>query len=114
MFELWYVEKRSNEITLSDELLMEFADVCLDIMGTASSFNIAIPFYYMGDEPFWTLIPKDWRTVGDSGEVEPTYDYIENTYSCAIIDKDLFGLLSDEEGFSKFRELLGERTGFAN
>ena len=33
---------------------------------------------------------------------------IENTYSCAIIDKDLFGLLSDEEGFSKFRELLAE------
>ena len=99
---------RSNEITLSDELLMEFADVCLDIMGTASSFNIAIPFYYMGDEPFWTLIPKDWRTVGDSGEVEPTYDYIESTYSCAIIDKDLFGLLSDEEGFSKFRNLLAK------
>ena len=47
-------------------------------------------------------------------EVEPTYDYIENTYSCAIIDKDMFGLLSDEEGFSKFMELLAERTGFAN
>ncbi|MBR6031844.1 MAG: hypothetical protein IKP36_07785 [Bacteroidaceae bacterium] len=99
---------RSNEITLSDELLMEFADVCLDIMGTASSFNIAIPFYFMGDESFWTLIPKDWNTCGDSGEIEPTYDYIENNYSCAIIDNDLFGLLSDEEGFSKFRKLLSE------
>lgn len=99
---------RSNEITLCDELLMEFADVCLDIMGTASSFNIAIPFYYLSDESFWTLISKDWKACGDSGEVELTYDYIENTYSCAIIDKDLFGLMSDEEGFSKFRESLAE------
>ena len=101
---------RSKEITLSDELLMEFADVCLDVMGTASSFNIAIPFYYMGDEPFWTLIPKDWKACGDSGEVEPTYDYIEKTYSCAIVEKDLFGLLSDEESFFKFRKLLVERV----
>ena len=33
---------------------------------------------------------------------------IENTYSCAIIDKDMFGLLSDEEGFSKFKNLLAD------
>ena len=33
---------------------------------------------------------------------------IEDTYSCSIIDKDLFGLLADEEGFSKFRKLLAE------
>ena len=99
---------RSNEITLTNDLLMEFADVCLDIMGTASSYNIAIPFYYLSDESFWSLIPQMWMACEDSDEVEPTYDYIEKTYSCAIIDQDLFGLLSDEEGFSKFKETLVE------
>ena len=99
---------RSNEITLSNDLLMEFADVCLDVMGTASSYNIAIPFFYLSDEPFWSLIPQMWMACEDSGEIEPTYDYIEKTYSCAIIDQDLFGLLSDEEGFSKFKGTLIE------
>ena len=38
-----------------------------------------------------------WKACRYMEGVEPTYDYIENTYSCVIIDKDLFGLLSDEE-----------------
>lgn len=100
---------RSNEITLSNDLLMEFADVCLEIMGTASSYNIAIPFYYLSDESFWSLIPQMCMACEDLGEIEPTFDYIEKTYSCAIIGQDLFGLLSDEEGFSKFKEILIER-----
>lgn len=99
---------KSNEITLSNELLMEFADVCLDVMGTASSYNIAIPFFYLGDEVFWSLIPQIWMACEESGKIEPTYDYIEKTYACAIIDQDMFGLLSDEEGFSKFKESLVE------
>jgi len=99
---------RSNEITLSNDLLMEFADVCIDVMGTASSYNIAIPFYYLGNESFWSLIPQMWVACDNSEEVEPTYDYIESTYSCAIIDQDLFGLLSDEVDFSKFKETLVE------
>lgn len=99
---------RSNEITLSNDLLMEFADVCLDVMGTASSYNIAIPFYYLSDESFWSLIPQIWMACEDIGEIEPTYDYIENTYSCALINQDLYGLLSDKEDFLRFKEDLIE------
>ena len=99
---------RSNEITLSNSLLMEFADVCIDVMGTASSFNIAIPFFYLGEEPFWSLIPQVWMACEDAGEVEPTYDYIESTYSCAVIDQDLFRLLADNDSFPKFKETLVE------
>ena len=65
---------RSNEITLSNDLLMEFADVCIDVMGTASSYNIAIPFYYLGNESFWSLIPQMWVACDNSEEVEPTHD----------------------------------------
>lgn len=99
---------RSNEITLTNDLLMEFADVCLDVMGTASSYNIAIPFYYLSNESFWSLIPQMWLVSEDLGKIEPTYNYIERTYSCAIIDQDLFELLSDKEGFAKFKETLVE------
>ena len=99
---------RSNEIKLTNDLLMEFADVCIDVMGTASSFNIAIPFYYLGNESFWSLIPQMWMACEDSGEVEPTYDYIEQNYSCSIIDQDLFELLADEKDYATFKKQLIE------
>ena len=99
---------RSNEIKLSDDLLMEFADVCIDVMGTASSFNIAIPFYYLGNESFWSLIPQMWMACEDSGEVEPTYDYIEQNYSSSIIDQDLFELLADKKDYAIFKKQLIE------
>lgn len=99
---------RSNEIKLTNDLLMEFADICIDIMGTASSFNIAIPFYYLRDESFWSLIPQMWMACEDSGEVEPTYDYIEQNYSCSIIDQDLFELLADRKAYATFKKQLIE------
>ena len=99
---------RSNEIKLSDDLLMEFADVCIDVMGTASSFNIAIPFYYLGNESYWSLIPQMRMACENSDEVEPTYDYIEQNYSCSIIDQDLFELLADKKDYTTFKKLLIE------
>ena len=87
---------------------MEFADVCIEVMGTASSYNIAIPFYYLSDEPFWSLIPKMWIACEDSVEVEPTYDYIEQKYSCSIIDQDLFNLLADKKDYATFKKQLIE------
>jgi hypothetical protein len=99
---------KSNEIKLTNDLLMEFADVCIDVMGTASSFNIAIPFYYLGNDSFWSLIPQMWMAREESGEIEPTYDYIEQNYSCSIIDQDLFELLSDKKDYATFKKQLIE------
>ena len=99
----------SNEITLNDDLLMEFADVCIDNVGTASSYNIAIPFYHLGDEPFWNLIPKVWAVhedMEDQIDSEPTYDYIESTFACSLIDQDLYELLSSEEEFATLKRVL--------
>lgn len=99
----------SNEIVLNDDLLMEFADVCIDNVGTASSYNIAIPFYHMGNEPFWNLIPKVWaehEDIEDEIYSEPTYDYIERTYACSLIDHDLYELLSSEDDFASLKKVL--------
>ena len=99
----------SNEITLNDDLLMEFADVCIDNVGTASSYNIAIPYYHLEDEPFWNLIPKVWTVhedIEDKTDSEPTYDYIESTYACSLIDQDLYELLSSEEEFATLKKVL--------
>ena len=99
----------SNEIALNDDLLMEFADVCIDNVGTASSYNIAIPYYHMREEPFWNLIPKEWtmhEDIEDTIDTEPTYDYIERTFLTAILDMDFFDLLSDKDGFHLFKQFL--------
>ena len=49
-----------------------------------------------------------WMACEDSGEVEPTYDYIEQNYSCSIIDQDLFELLADEKDYATFKKQLIE------
>lgn len=96
---------RTNEIVLNNDLLTEFADVCIDNMGTASSYNIAIPYYYLSEEPFWSLIPKDW-VVNENCEEEITFDYIERTYVCSLMDNDLYELLSSEDDFASLKKIL--------
>jgi len=100
----------TNEVTLTDELLTEFADVCIDVVGTASSYNIAVPYYYMSEEPFWSLIPKEWVVREDREETEITYDYVEQTVACSLMDNDLFDVLSNKEDFDILKMvLLGNR-----
>lgn len=97
----------SNVIYLTDELLMEFADVCIEYMGTASSYNIAIPYYYMNNEPFWNLIPNEGVTYDDIESIkEPTYDVIENSINCAMIDELLFTILQDEVNSDSLKKVL--------
>lgn len=96
----------SNEVMLDNDLLTEFADVCIDNVGTASSYNIAIPYYYMSEEPFWSLIPKEWVVREDRDEEEITFDYIERTYACSVIDHDLYELLSSEDDFASLKKIL--------
>ena len=95
----------SNEVMLNNDLLTEFADVCIDNVGTASSYNIAIPYYYMSEEPFWSLIPKEW-VVREDSEENITFDYIERTYACSSIDHDLYELLSNEDDFASLKRIL--------
>jgi hypothetical protein len=96
----------SNEVMLNNDLLTEFADVCIDNVGTASSYNIAIPYYYMSEEPFWSLIPKEWVVREDREEEEITFDYIERIYACSVIDHDLYELLSSEDDFASLKKIL--------
>ena len=100
----------TNEVTLTDELLTEFADVCIDVVGTASSYNIAVPYYYMSEEPFWSLIPKEWMVREDREETEITYDYVEQTVACSIMDNDLFDVLSNKEDFDVLKKVLLDNT----
>lgn len=96
----------TNEVMLNNDLLTEFADVCIDNVGTASSYNIAIPYYYMSEEPFWSLIPKEWVVREEREEEEITFDYIERTYSGSVIDHDLYELLSSEDDFASLKKIL--------
>lgn len=96
----------TNQVILNKDLLTEFADVCIDNVGTASSYNISIPYYYMSEEPFWSLIPKEWVVRDKCMEEDITFDYIEHNYACSIIDNDLYELLSNKDDFASLKKVL--------
>ena len=97
----------SNVTALTDKLLMEFADVCIEYVGTASSYNIAIPYYYMNSEPFWSLVPKEGLSYSDLESIsELNYDTIENHVSYALIDEGLFNLMQDGNESEKLKTVL--------
>lgn len=97
----------SNVIYLDDNLLMEFADVCMEYMGTASSYNIAFPFLFMNNEPFWTLLPKEGISYSEIEAISvPTFDVVENCISCAIIDDSLFNLLQSVTSYAVLKDII--------
>lgn len=97
----------SEYIFLDNELLTEFADVYMEYTGTASSCNIASPFYHLNNEPFWDLIPAEGYTYDDVDSISaPSFDTLERTVRCAVFDKELFVLLNDNNFLMKVRELL--------
>ncbi len=100
----------TNEVELNDNLLTEFADVCIDVVGTASSYNIAIPFYYMCEEPFWDLVPKDSNTIPEGEANIITFDFIERTIAYAIIDQELFDVMLNEHEFNIFKGYLIDKV----
>lgn len=97
----------TNYIILDDNLLMEFVDVCVEYKGTASSYNIALPYFYLNNEPFWTLVPAEGKTYDDIENLsQPSYDTVESCVSYAILDSELFDLLSEEESSNRLTSWL--------
>ena len=127
----------SNLIELSETLINRFQDNTKAYLGNSIIFNpnIGYPFYHLSSEPFWkhlhkinsqTIIAEEKsqnheNSVSKVAECQVTYNRTEmekpiysikglrERYAGALIDKELFVLLQNQDARAKLRTLLISR-----
>lgn len=108
----------SNKIELSDALIRAFKANAKRFIGHSIVFNpnIGQPFYHLQYEPFWELREiAPFQTMGMAadpcssyGNKKPVYSIkgLREHYRHAVIDKELFELMQNEDARAKLRTLL--------
>lgn len=113
----------SSEIELSDELVDTFKEVWAEKVPVSSPFTCSIgqPFFHMQHEPFWRLMEHDENYnmvaeelglyTNETKEMPGSYSVnaIRKKFRCAMIDHQLYDVLSDECGRKELEELLVEK-----
>ena len=127
----------SNLIELSDALINRFKENTKAYLGNSIIFkpNIGYPFYHLTSEPFWKnlhkinsqIISAEGISQNHEGSVSKvaesviTFNSIElekpiysikglrERYAGAVIDKELFELLKNQDARAKLRTLLISR-----
>ena len=127
----------SNLIELSDALINRFKENTKAYLGNSIIFkpNIGYPFYHLTSEPFWKHLHKinsqiisaeeisqnHKGSVSNVAESVVTFNSIElekpiysikglrERYAGAVIDKELFELLKNQDARAKLRTLLISR-----
>lgn len=128
---------KTNIIDLSDVLINRFKENTKIYIGTSTIFtpNIGYPYFHLSSEPFWKLIHKlDSGNITNEGNFgnskvprsaaaeskeiykpsafeKPTYSIkgLRDRYIGAMIDKELFNLLQNQDVRAKYRTLLISR-----
>ena len=127
----------SNLVELSDALVNRFKENTKAYLGNSIIFkpNIGYPFYHLTSEPFWKhlhkinsqIISAEEKSQDHEGSVSKvaesviTFNSIEfekpiysikglrERYAGAVIDKELFELLQNQDARAKLRTLLISR-----
>lgn len=99
---------KDNRIELTDQLEQHFVALSKKYIGKSLLFrpNIGMPYYHMQHEGFWHLIPKDGHDVFKSSQVRYSKTWLNNEFSHAQLDAELFELLQNEGVRAQLRVLL--------
>ena len=94
----------STRIELTEPLEKAFLRNWKRYVGSSLLFQpkVATPFWHMQNEPFYRLYTNDGKEL--SGSPYSVKKLRENTF--AILDKDLFGLMNDENSRAQLRVVL--------
>ncbi len=94
----------STRIELTELLEKAFLRTWKRYVGSSLLFQpkVATPFWHMQNEPFYQLYTNDGKEL--SGSPYSVKKLRENTY--AILDKDLFELMKDENSRAQLRVVL--------
>lgn len=99
---------KDNRIELTGQLEQHFIGLFKKYIGKSLLFipNVGMPYYHMQHEGFWHLVPKDGRGVFKSSQVRYSKTWLNNEFSHASMDPELFELLQDESVRAQLRVLL--------
>ena len=94
----------ATRIELTEQLERAFLYNWKRYVGTSLLFQpkVATPFWHMQNEPFFKLYTRDGKDL--SGSPYSVKKLRENTY--AILDKDLYNLMKDENCRAQLRVVL--------
>jgi putative restriction endonuclease len=87
----------SNQILISPDLIIRFKDNWSRYVVTEHNCNFSLPFFHMGSEPFWRLIPLYGMelAITKSNSIR-SFKNLKETLAYAEIDKELAFLMSDK------------------
>lgn len=97
-----------NQVELTEDLEHRYNMLWKKLLGKSLLFSPDIykPYFHMGHEPFWRLVPAEGVEL--HGVVEPRYSksWIRENYRYAVLDEDLFRLLQDATVRAQLRVIL--------
>jgi putative restriction endonuclease len=89
-------EIRSNRITISPELVLEFKSIWSRLVITPHIPNFALPFYHMKSEPFWKLVTYSGMTIPvTSSNSIRSLNALKESVAFAELDASIFTLMQD-------------------
>ncbi len=87
-----------NRIRITEELVLAFKDNWYRFVDTPHSLNFALPFFHMGHEPFWKLVPYPGKEIGlTNSKSIKSFKNLQETFNYAWMDQPLFELLQNPE-----------------
>ena len=87
-----------NRIRITEELVLAFKDNWYRFVDTPHILNFALPFFHMGHEPFWKLVPYPGMEVGlTKSKSIKSFKNLQETLNYAWLDQPLFELLQNPE-----------------
>ncbi|MCC8036333.1 MAG: HNH endonuclease, partial [Rikenellaceae bacterium] len=93
----------SRYIYITPELIAFFRGYWKHLVTTEHKCNFALPYFHMRSEPFWRLIEKPGNIIPSTKSKSiKSFKSLLSTCECAVIDPELFLLLSGP----KTREIL--------
>ena len=106
-----------NRVEPSEVLQKAFNDNAKRFFATSAVFKpeITKPFFHMQYEPFWQLVAVDAadsamaaESAAEYGQSKPPRSLkgLQQQFSHAVIDRELFDLLKNEDARARFRVLL--------
>lgn len=91
-------EIHNNKIRITEELVLAFKDNWYRFVQTPHILNFALPFFHMGHEPFWKLVPYPGMEIGlTKSKSIKSFKNLRETVNYAWLDQPLFDLLQNPE-----------------
>ncbi len=95
----------SPEIVPDQELANHFFEYWDRIMGTDRTTTIALPFFHMNSEPFWSL---KYKSREKPFTYSPSWGAVKERIAHAKLDEELFKLFANTNDRDKIRNRLFE------